>query len=391
MLSTASFISLYILTDTTEELNQGRPQDTWNFSRLDSITLAAFLDNKYAAFVSITQMYLYTVLAYWLLFKFSSMMSEFEFFSSNALIDRFVANHSLVITGINTALSTEQAQRKVKKVFDYRFRGEDTKVLSCNAFRKTENVQKHWRKVKSYTSKLAEFEQESFASGENKYIKVGSVLKCNKRKVEGSKYYGEKLQQAQQEWQVTKQRFVSENQGVVILVFKTKSCAEQVYEELFKMLSSQRLIQQKNEFFKELKFHQWKVHPGIPSEDIIWQNIFNLKNQSSCGWIGGYLSPLLVSSLAISAILILEAVILHYVPSLALVLLYGTTTLLVIFSFYATPYLVYQSVEHEKHSLKSDRETAFIRRLLIIMILNVLVIPVLFNILLVCYCPDGYR
>lgn len=40
---------------------------------------------------------------------------------------------------------------------------------------------------------------------------------------------------------------------------------------------------------------------------------------------------------------------------------------------------------------KSDRETAFIRRLLIVMISNVIVIPVLFNIWIVSYCPDGYR
>lgn len=103
-------------------------------------------------------MYFYSALAYWLLFRFSSKMSDFEFYSSNAFIDRFVANHSLIITGVNTALSTDQAQRKVKKVFDYRFRGEDTKVISCNAFRKTGNVQKHYRKVKNYTAKMAEFE-----------------------------------------------------------------------------------------------------------------------------------------------------------------------------------------------------------------------------------------
>jgi len=85
-------------------------------------------------------------------------MSEFEFYSSNAFIDKFVANHSLVITGVNTALSIENAAKKVKKVFDYRFRGEETKVVSCNAFRKTENVQKHWRKVKAYRMKQGEFE-----------------------------------------------------------------------------------------------------------------------------------------------------------------------------------------------------------------------------------------
>mmetsp|Transcript_5814 Transcript_5814/g.6935 ORF Transcript_5814/g.6935 Transcript_5814/m.6935 type:complete len:172 (+) Transcript_5814:840-1355(+) len=168
----------------------------------------------------------YTLLAYFLLFSFSAKMSDFEFYSSNAFIDRFVANHSLIITGVSTEMSTDQVSRKVKKVFDYRFRGEDTKLVSCCAFRKTENVQKHWRKVKTYRAKQAEFEQESFASGEAKFISVGSGFTCNRRQVEGSKFYGEKLAKALEDWKRTKASYERENQGVVILVFKTKSCAE---------------------------------------------------------------------------------------------------------------------------------------------------------------------
>ena len=84
----------------------------------------------------------------------------------------------------------------------------------------------HWRKVKTFRAKQAEFEQESFASGEAKYITVGSRLKCNRRVVEGSKYYGEKLEKALENWRKTKQSYDNENQGVVILVFKTKSCAD---------------------------------------------------------------------------------------------------------------------------------------------------------------------
>jgi len=74
----------------------------------------------------------------------------------------------------------------------------------------------------------------------------------------------------QKDWEKTKKSFESENQGIVILVLKTKACVEQVYEELVKMLSSQRLANQKNVFFQEIEFHNWKVFPAIPSEDIIW-------------------------------------------------------------------------------------------------------------------------
>ena len=85
-------------------------------------------------------MYTYTAVAYYFLYVFSSKMSQFEFFSSNTFIDRFVANHSVIITGVNQKLSTATAARKVKKVFDYRYRDEGAKVVSCNAYHKTNNV-----------------------------------------------------------------------------------------------------------------------------------------------------------------------------------------------------------------------------------------------------------
>jgi len=149
-----SVASLVLLNKYSGAMQEGpRPSDSWNFSRLDRVTLAFFMNEEETAYVSVAQMYLYSLLAYFFLFSFSAKMSEFEFFSSNAFIDRLVANHSLIITGVNTEMSTELAAKKVKKVFDYRFRGEDTKVVSCKAYRKSENMQKHWRKVKSYRAK----------------------------------------------------------------------------------------------------------------------------------------------------------------------------------------------------------------------------------------------
>lgn len=53
---------------------------------------------------------------------------------------------------------------------------------------------------------------------------------------------------------------------------------------------------------------------------------------------------MLISSLAIVALLSIESLSLHYLPWLSTIILYATTTLLVMFSFYATPYLVFDSV-----------------------------------------------
>lgn len=86
--------------------------------------------------------------------------------------------------------------------------------------------------------KKAEFDQESYASGEQQYVEVGDWYKCNRQRIQGSTYYGQKLVTAEENWKCTKKQYEEQNQGVVILVFKTKSCAEQVYEELIKMLGS---------------------------------------------------------------------------------------------------------------------------------------------------------
>lgn len=85
-------------------------------------------------------MYIYTFIAYYFLYVYSTKMGEFEFYSSDTFIGRFVANHSIIITEVNQSMSADDAAKKIKKVFDSRFKGEDTKVVSCNTFRKSANV-----------------------------------------------------------------------------------------------------------------------------------------------------------------------------------------------------------------------------------------------------------
>jgi hypothetical protein len=52
----------------------------------------------------------------------------------------------------------------------------------------------------------------------------------------------------------------------------------------------------------------------------------------------------------------LEGLSLHYTPLLSTIILYFTSTLLVLFCFYATPYLVFHSVQKEQYAQKSLRE-----------------------------------
>lgn len=104
------------------------------------------------------------------------------------------------------------------------------------------------------------------------------------------------------------------------------------------------MANQKNEYFKEIEFHNWKVFPAIPSEDIIWQNINYLMQESKCIKVKEFLKTILISSIAIFVIILLESLSLHYIPNTSSVVLYLTSTLYVLFCFCATPYLVFHSV-----------------------------------------------
>ena len=133
------------------------------------------------------------------------------------------------------------------------------------------------------------------------------------------------------------------------------------------------------------------MHQGIPSEDIIWQNVGRIKQESTCTGIVQFFKPLIISIFAIFSILLLEVFSLHYMPKFSPFVLYITSTMLVLYAFYATPYLVFDSVQNERHAQKSLHEKAYMRRLAIIELLNVIVVPILFNILIVLYGPELYR
>ena len=102
VVSIISVVGIVLIQNLSEDQSITlQPQNTWNFSRLDKWTLAAVLNKENITWVSIMLMELYTLMAYWFLYTFSSKMSEFEFYSSNTFIENFVANHSLIITGVN--------------------------------------------------------------------------------------------------------------------------------------------------------------------------------------------------------------------------------------------------------------------------------------------------
>ena len=109
----------------------------------------------------------------------------------------------------------------MKKIYDYRFEN-----VICNAFHKTKNLQKHWNRLKFYRRK-----QDEYANSDAK-IKSGRKCKCLRRSVKASQHYKEKFDKAKKEWETTKDQYEQQNQGVLILVFRSQSFAEMALYEL---------------------------------------------------------------------------------------------------------------------------------------------------------------
>lgn len=67
--------------------------------------------------------------------------------------------------------------------------------------------------------------------------------------------------------------------------------------------------------------------------------------------------------------------------------MYITTTLGVVYCFYATPWLTFKFLEKEKFYLKSAREQTYMHRLVLQLFFVVLIVPMFFNYVLVRYSP----
>lgn len=63
-----------------------------------------------------------------------------------------MARHSVIIRGVNKNIGTEEAAKKIGKVFEQRF-GKSF-VISCNTYRQQKQPQKLYRKVKFYKKKF---------------------------------------------------------------------------------------------------------------------------------------------------------------------------------------------------------------------------------------------
>lgn len=147
-------------------------------------------------------MYVYVLVAYALIYKFSKSMASFEFSSQVEYHDRYVARHAVIIRGVNRNIGTVEVAKKVGRVFEQRFGKE--KVISCNTYRQSKQANKLHRKMKHYQKKLKDIKQQTELTGEAEMVWVGERLKCNRKRVNRLDYYEEKLKKAIQAWEDAK-------------------------------------------------------------------------------------------------------------------------------------------------------------------------------------------
>ena len=130
---------------------------------------------------------------------------------------------------------------------------------------------------------------------------------------------------------------------MVIVVFKQKEYVQTTINELD--LVKLRLVGRHH--FDRLNIQNWQISAGIPSEDIIMQNIGNLHEDNSFFQMFQTVKTIFYSILVIIAILCVEALSLSLMPAISPLILYMTSTVIALFAFYGTPWLVFKSVDAE--------------------------------------------
>jgi hypothetical protein len=140
--------------------------------------------------------------------------------------------------------------------------------------------------------------------------------------------------------------------------------------------------------YDKIGVKNWQISQGIVATDIIWTNIdIFMQSSQKCQKIMATIGPIFISCFVVFGLLMVESLALNYLKFLSPVIMYITTTLGVVYCFYATPWLTFKFLEKEKFYLKSAREQTYMHRLVLQLLFVVLIVPMFFNYVLVRYSP----
>lgn len=107
-------------------------------SDLDVLTLADSIKNKQIIWLVVLFTFQFSIVAYYMVYKFCQQMSSFEFQPNQQYIDSFVSTHTIMIRGVNQNIGVEEADSLIRKVFEERFGPKQ--VIAVSTIRETDNV-----------------------------------------------------------------------------------------------------------------------------------------------------------------------------------------------------------------------------------------------------------
>lgn len=172
-----------------------------------------------------------------------------------------------------------------------------------------------------------------------------------------------------------KEKAEKENIGLAFVCFKNKDCTLDAIEQLD--VIKQRMIGK--QFAELVGIQNWEAEKAIPMSDIIWQNLnksaqrpFLVKLIENCG-------PFLLSVVFVGALAITDVYLTKVVGGfIGYMALYIFPLLLAAYNFYFFPLLLFKILKRQRPERKSEKESRFVSRNTLYIILNSIFVPFLF-------------
>ena len=152
--------------------------------------------------------------------------------------------------------------------------------------------------------------------------------------------------------------------------FKDKDCVNETIEEID--IVKTKLVGK--EHYDALDIKNWEVEQAMPTSDIIWPEINRGKSRPFVVKLILALIPFAVSGAFVAAVMYVDRQL--GIPEYFVIFCkYCSPMCLLLFAFYALPYIIYKIVQQERHERKSEKEESFMRKNMLLMIFNLLVLP----------------
>eukprot|EP00347_Sterkiella_histriomuscorum_P016017 403354814 len=370
LFSIMSFFSLLILLPSYTVLHDSK----FNYlvsdiKNLDKYTLSDSLQNPQVVMVVVIFTILFTVLAYFMIIKFSQRMSDFQFVPQIQFVDNFAAMHSVMIRGINKKIGVQHANEMIRKVFDERF---PNKVVQVQTIRNTDNVQNLFSRRQIYQKKYKYYRGQNSLQGFKDMIIRGSRLKCNRQIVDAEAYYEKKLELIEAQWQTIQELATSENIGVAFVSFKEKDCVVSTIDEID--IVQTKLVGKPH--YEKLHIQNWEVEQAYPASDIIWTQMNKGKTRPYVIRFLLSFLPTILSVLTIGCLVYIDNSFRYEtLTALSVFNKYLISMVICIFNYYLLPYIIFKIVQIERNELKSAKEQSYVSKNIILMILNSLLLP----------------